>query len=106
MRCLPPDATLRILVVLRHVFGDAVKMPAPDSTPSTVINWRKLPACPTPLGPNATASSFTTNNPTPILISVEPAVHIDAFASDISGKAQDGIDYRTLIDIGHIVEQR
>ncbi|MNF09410.1 hypothetical protein D3C80_2100690 [compost metagenome] len=77
-----------------------LKIPAPDSTPNTVINWRKLPACPTPLGPKATASIFTTSNPTPILISVEPAVQIDAFARDISGEeAQDGIDYRTLIDV-------
>ena len=94
-------------MVLRHVFGDAVKNARAGQHAQHGNQLAEVTRLPHPLGPNATASSFTTNNPTPILISVEPAVHIDAFASDISGKeAQDGIDYRTLIDIGHIVEQR
>jgi antigen flippase len=37
---------------------------------------RKLPAWPTPAGPNETASSLTTNSPAPILTSVDAGAGI------------------------------
>lgn len=94
-------------MVLGNVFGYTVKDASPASTPSTVINWRKFAASPSPAGPNDTASNLPTSNPAPILTSVLAAVHKDAFANDISGKVvQQSRNYRTLIDGRQVVEQR
>ncbi len=65
MKCRHAAQLLRIIMVLGNVFGYTVKMPAPASTPSTVINWRKFAAAQAPpdqMTPPATYRPVTRTN--------------------------------------------
>lgn len=92
-------------MMLGYQLSDAVKYPGPRQYAKYGHQLAEVTACPTPAGPNDTASSLTTSRPAPILTSVDAAVHRDAFASDISGEiAQQRVNYRALVDVRQVVE--